>query len=65
MNPAQVQVGDKVLYQEMDHNKPKFGENPYSGPYEIQKIRDNGSVTIKMGPVLETVNIRLIKPFKE
>ena len=62
----QYKVGDKVL-----HNvtkglvKPKYGQNPYEGPYTVRKVNDNGTLTVQMGPVLETINIRLLKPFRE
>ena len=62
----QYKEGDKVLYDTMKGTiKPKFGQNPYEGPYVIRKVNDNGTILLQMGPVLETVNIRLIKPFKE
>ncbi len=52
--------GDKVFFKELEKNK--FGNNPYSGPYVIRKVQNNGTVIIKRGSVLETINIRLIKP---
>ena len=48
--PHKYTIGDKVLYREDD--KSKYGTNPYSGPYEIRAVRENGSVTIKIGAVL-------------
>ena len=56
-------VGDKVLFKEIEENK--YGNNPYSGPHLIRKVNPNGTVVVKMGSVLETINIRLIKPYKD
>ena len=53
--------GDQVLYKELQTNK--FRTNPHSGPYTICKVNKNGTILIKMGVVLETINIRLIKPY--
>ena len=61
--PHTYHRGEKVLFKEVETNK--YGNNPYSGPYKIRKVNKNGTVMIKMDKVLETVNIRLIKPFKE
>ena len=59
----QYRVGDKVLYQ--TYSKAKYGENPYTGPYQVLKVNDNGTVQLKMVAVVDTVNIRLLKPYKE
>ena len=56
-------VRDKVLFKEIETNK--YGNNPYSGPYVVRKVNNNGTVMIKKGKILETVNIQLIKPFRE
>ena len=61
--PHIYHVGDKVLFREIE--KAKYGSNPWSGPYIIQQVRDNGSVILQKGVVIEPVNIRLIKPYKE
>ena len=45
--------------------KCKYGNDPWTGPSIIRQVRSNGTVTIQRGPVIETVNIRLIKPYKE
>ena len=41
----------------------KYGTTSYKGPYEIVKINDNGTVQIRMDNVLDTYNIRNIKPY--
>lgn len=56
-------IGDKILYR-LDE-KAKYGSNPYEGPYKIREIYDNGTVAIQKGSLIETINIRLIKPYKE
>ena len=55
--------GNKVLYA-VDM-KSKYGEDPFKGPYKIVKVNDNGTVCLRMGAVTETINIRLIKPYRE
>ena len=47
-------VGDKVLLVRHDANKY---ERPYDGPYTIRQVYDNGTVKIKRGTVIDTVNI--------
>ena len=62
--PHKYNVNDKVLYI----GKPtlsKYGSNPWEGPYDIVKVNDNGTVQLKKGVVIETINIRQIKPYKE
>jgi RNase H-like domain found in reverse transcriptase/Reverse transcriptase (RNA-dependent DNA polymerase)/Integrase zinc binding domain/Retroviral aspartyl protease len=54
---------DKVLYKVPTSNK--FGEDPWQGPYPIIQVNDNGTVRLQMDKVIDTVNIRNIKPFKE
>ena len=57
-------INDKqVLFKEIE--KSKYGSAPWTGPCIIRQVKDNGTVTIQRGPVIETVNIRLIKPYKE
>jgi protein associated with RNAse G/E len=59
----QYKVGDKVLYR-ID-SMSKFNDNPYEGPYQIVHVYTNGTVWLKMGAVTDTVNIRLIKPYRD
>ena len=40
----------------------KFGSNPREGPFQILKVNNNGTVHLHKGIVIETVNIRQIKP---
>jgi hypothetical protein len=47
---------DKVLCV----SKPtlaKFGTDPWEGPYDIVKVNDNGTVNLRKGAVIETINI--------
>jgi hypothetical protein len=41
--------------------KSKF-DPQYDGPYEIIAVYDNGTIRIRKGAVLETVNIRIVHP---
>ena len=55
--------GDKVLFLERRTNK--YGKDPWSGPHKIRQVNNNGTVVLKKGAVIDTVNIRLIKPYVE
>ena len=56
--------GDKVLFSEIQTNK--YGQDPWSGPHTIQQVNNrNGTVVLKKGKVIDSVNIRLIKPYIE
>ena len=44
--------------------KSKYAQNPYKGPYKVLKVNDNGTVVLEMGSVIDTVNIRNIKPYQ-
>jgi hypothetical protein len=60
--PHEYKVNDKVLCT----SKPtlsKFGSNPWEGPFQILKVNNNGTVRLRKGVVIETVNIRQIKPY--
>jgi transposase InsO family protein len=61
--PYTYHVNDKILLQ--NRMDTKFGETAYTGPYQIVRVNDNGTVQICKGAVIETVNIRLIKPYAE
>ena len=45
--------------------KSKYGDNLYIGPFEVLKVNNNGIVLLRMGPLIDTVNIRNIKPYLE
>ena len=53
----------KVLFKEIEKNN--FGNNPWTGPYVFRKVNSNQTVVMKMGSVVDTVNICLIKPYNE
>lgn len=61
--PHTYTIGEKVLYK--PKWKSKYGEPSYQGPYQITRVNDNGTIIICQGMLLETVNIRLVKPYKE
>ena len=60
--PHTYSVGDKVLLRRGNENKY---EAPYSGPYSILQINDNGTVRMKVNNVEDTYNIRRISPYIE
>lgn len=61
--PHDYRVGDKVLYR--GDSLSKFSEDQYDGPYTIVQVNTNGTVRLKMDAVTDTVNIRLLKPYRE
>ena len=61
------QIGQKVLIK--TEQSRTYGKNPYTGPYEIVTINNNGSVNLKSllrrGAVYQSYNIRQLSPYKE
>ena len=41
----------------------KYGTNAYSGPYDISKVHDNGTLSITKGAITDTYHIRNVKPY--
>ena len=65
-NARRISHTYRVKDQVMCVGKPtlaKFGSDPWDGPHEIVKVNDNGTVRLKKGSVIETVNTRQIKPY--
>ena len=54
------QEGDQVLLRKGTENKY---EKPYSGPYNVLKVNDNGTVCLRVKSVKDTYNIRRLIPF--
>ena len=54
-------IGDLVLMK--NDSNTKYGKDPYSGPYEIVRVNDDGTLRIQKGAMLDTVNIRNIHPY--
>ena len=63
--PHRYNIGDKVMLNVTGTTKAKYAKNPYSGPYPVLKVNNNGTLLLQMGPIVDTVNIRNIKPYKE
>ena len=61
--PCTYQEGEKVMYR-ID-SLSKYGQNPWEGPYKILSVNDNGTLQVRKGLYIETVNIHLVKPYKE
>ena len=59
--PHQYKVGDMVMLE--NHHANKY-EQPYKGPYLVMQVNTNGTVCLKIGAVMDTVNIRCIHPYK-
>jgi hypothetical protein len=58
--PHTYNIGDKVLIRRGTENKY---EAPYEGPYTITKVKDNGTVHLKVNNVEDTYNIRQLTPY--
>jgi hypothetical protein len=58
------ETGDLVLLDVTKPTQAKYAQNPFDGPYKIRKVNNNGTVVLEIGPVIETINIRRIKPYK-
>jgi transposase InsO family protein len=61
--PHLYKAGDLVLWKQ--ELKRKYGVSPYKGPFKILRIHDNGTVRLKYGAIIDTVNIRQIKPYRK
>ncbi len=61
--PHEYRIGEKVLLR-TEGIKRKLSA-PRSGPYEILRVYNNGTVRIQHGAVTERINIRRIVPFVE
>ena len=59
----QYRVGHQVLVKE-DQSR-KYGKNPYSGPYTVVQINNNGSIRLPKGAVQQTYNVRNLHPFRD
>jgi len=57
------QVGDKVLLNVQPITKAKYKKNPFKGPYTVLQVNNNGTVQLDMGSIIDTINIRNIKPY--
>ena len=59
--PHQYKVGDEVMLE--NHHVNKY-EQPYKGPYLVTEVKNtNGTVHLKIGAVMDTMNIRCIHPY--
>ena len=61
--PHIYNVGDKVSLDRP--GKLRKLSIPKLGPFQIERVHNNGTVTIRRGPVTERVNIRRVHPFFE
>jgi RNase H-like domain found in reverse transcriptase/Integrase zinc binding domain len=61
--PYCYKVGDKVLLKNDLHWK--YGQDPYSGPYTILKVNDNGTAFCRQGAISDTFNLRNLHPYKD
>ena len=57
--PYKYKVGDMVMLE--NHRADKY-EQPYKGSYLVMQVNTNGTVHLKIGAVMDTINIRHIHP---
>ena len=60
--PHTYHVHDKVMLRKGTEYKY---ESPFSGPHEILQVNTNGTVSLQVGAVTDTINIRRIHPYIE
>ena len=58
----EYQVNDEVMVK-LDQTS-KYGTYAYKGPFTVSKINDNGTVRLEMDNIVDTYNIRNIKPYR-
>ena len=56
-------IGDKVLLKNPGILRKM--STPYSGPYKVQEVFTNGTISILKGAVVQRVNIRRVQPYFE
>ena len=62
--PHQYQIGEKVFVFKNEKNPPKLA-SPTTGPFEIIKVNENGTVIIRKGLIDECINIRRLQPYTQ
>ena len=58
--PHQYTAGDTVWFKQEE--RVKFGGSPWEGPFPVLQVNTNGTLRIQRGAIIETVNMRNIKP---
>ena len=59
--PHTYVAGDQVMMRIGTENKQ---EQPYSGPHTIVEVKTNGTVRLRIGAVVDSVNIRRLVPYR-
>ena len=60
--PYEYKTGDLVLIRKGSENKY---ETPFTGPFSILMVNDNGTVKLQKGAVTDSVNIRRLSPYNK
>ena len=61
--PYQFKVGDKITLDKP--GKIRKLSTPKLGPFTIERVHNNGTITIRKGPVTDRVSIRRVHPYRE
>ena len=61
--PHVYNKGDKILIKTQCNTK--FGQDPYTGPFDIVQVNDNGTIRYRNKNILDTINIRNVHPYKD
>ena len=56
-------IGDKVLIK--NSWDTKYRDEPYSGPFKVDEVYNNGTVLVDTGLIKDKYNIRNIHPYKD
>ena len=56
-------VGDLITIS--NHSGSKYGQQANNGPFKIMAVNNNGTLSVKMNKVIDTINIRRVRPYLE
>ena len=45
--------------------KFKYAKKTFQGPYKVLQVNDNSTLVLEIDPIINTVNIRNVKPYKQ
>jgi hypothetical protein len=57
------EVGDLITIS--NHSGSKYGHQANTGPFKVMAVNNNGTLSVKMNKVIDTINIRRVRPYLE